>query len=59
MAGAGGVVIINANALSIPVERISTKSTLERRFGMIINANALNIPLADGCVNTIVTSPPY
>jgi len=26
---------------------------------MIINANALNIPLADGCVQTVVTSPPY
>ena len=27
--------------------------------GMLINANALHIPLADGCVHTIVTSPPY
>jgi DNA modification methylase len=26
---------------------------------MIVNANALHIPLADGCVHTIVTSPPY
>ena len=26
---------------------------------MIINANALSIPLADKCVHTIVTSPPY
>ncbi len=26
---------------------------------LIINANSLNIPLADGCVHTIVTSPPY
>ena len=26
---------------------------------MIINANALHIPLADKCVNTVVTSPPY
>jgi len=26
---------------------------------MIINANALHIPLADKCVHTVVTSPPY
>ncbi len=26
---------------------------------MIINANALSIPLADKCVHTVVTSPPY
>ena len=26
---------------------------------MIINANALHIPLADKCIHTIVTSPPY
>lgn len=26
---------------------------------MIVNANALHIPLADGCVQTVVTSPPY
>lgn len=26
---------------------------------MIVNANALHIPLADKCVHTIVTSPPY
>jgi DNA modification methylase len=26
---------------------------------MIVNANALQIPLADKCVHTIVTSPPY
>jgi DNA modification methylase len=26
---------------------------------MLINANALSIPLADRCVHTIVTSPPY
>lgn len=26
---------------------------------MIINANALSIPLADKCVHTIITSPPY
>jgi hypothetical protein len=27
--------------------------------GMILNANALNIPLVDGCVQCVVTSPPY
>ena len=26
---------------------------------MILQANALNLPLADGCVQTCVTSPPY
>ena len=26
---------------------------------MLINANALAIPLANKCVHTIVTSPPY
>jgi DNA modification methylase len=26
---------------------------------VIVNANALHIPLADKCVHTIVTSPPY
>ena len=26
---------------------------------MIINANALHIPLADGVIQTCVTSPPY
>ncbi len=26
---------------------------------MILNANALHIPLADGCVQTVMTSPPY
>lgn len=40
-------------------ERAEKHEATSRGVAMIMNANALHIPLADKCVHTIVTSPPY
>lgn len=38
---------------------MNAEKTRRIDMSLLINANALNIPLADKCVHTIITSPPY